>query len=143
MGYVSMHRCSGCPGCNEPVLGKEQIMALLAALEAYVKRDHEEDQRRWRKSLKRIAADVQGVPSVAGEVLVPPGRGYPYLRVTWDVDKLGLGYEECREVLMDGEPRIAVIATEEGIELISINILPGEDRIIGLRLSEVLRQAAG
>lgn len=123
-------------------VGKEQIVALLAALEAYVKRDHEEDQRRWRKRLKRIADDVQRVPTANGELFVPPGRGYPYLRVKWDVEKLGLSYEECREVLMDGDPRIAVIAGSEGIELISINILPGEDRIIGLRLSEVLRQAA-
>jgi len=124
-------------------VGKEQIMGLLAALEAYVRRDHEKDQRRWRKCLKRIADDVRHVPTTASEIFFPSGRGYPYLRVSWDVEKLGLGYEACQEVLMDGEPRIAVIPSPEGIEIISINLSPGEERIIGLRLSEVLRHAAG
>jgi L-seryl-tRNA(Ser) seleniumtransferase len=123
-------------------VGKEQIMALLAALEAYVRRDHEEDQRRWRKYLERIAHDVRNVPTVASEIYVPPDRGYPYLRVSWDVEKLGLDYQACLEILMDGEPRIAVIPSRDGIEIISINLSSGEDRIIGLRLSEVLRQAA-
>jgi L-seryl-tRNA(Ser) seleniumtransferase len=124
-------------------VGKEQIMGFLAALEAYVRRDHEEDQRRWRKWLKRIADDVRHVPTTASEIFVPSDRAYPYLRVSWDVEKLGLDYQVCHEVLMDGEPRIAVIPTEESIEIISINLAPGDDRIIGLRLSEVLRQAAG
>jgi uncharacterized pyridoxal phosphate-dependent enzyme len=124
-------------------VGKEQIMGLLAALEAYVRRDHEEDQRRWREYLKRIADDVGHVATTASEIFVPPDRDYPYLRVSWDVEKLGLGYQDCRDVLMEGAPRIAVIAGREGIEIISINLSAGEDRIIGLRLSEVLRQAAG
>jgi L-seryl-tRNA(Ser) seleniumtransferase len=123
-------------------VGKEQIMALLAALEAYVLRDHAEDQRRWRKFLARIAKDVEGVPTTSSEIFVPPGRGYPYLRVTWDVQRLGLGYEACGEKLMGGEPRIAVRVDPEGIDIISINLNPGEDRIIGLRLSEALRKAA-
>jgi hypothetical protein len=62
--------------------------------------------------------------------------------LSWDVEKLGLSYEACRDVLMDGDPRIAVIPNLEGIEIISINLAPREERIIGLRLSEVLRQAA-
>ena len=97
-------------------VGKEQIMGLLAAPEAYVRRDHEADQRRWGKCLKRIADDVRHVPTTTSEIFFPSGRGYPYLRVSWDVEKLGLGYEACQEVLMDGEPRIAVIPSPEGIE---------------------------
>jgi L-seryl-tRNA(Ser) seleniumtransferase len=123
-------------------VGKEQIMAVLAALEAYVLRDHEEDQRSWRKFLARIAKSVEGIPTTGSEIFVPPGRGYPHLRLAWDVQRLGLSYEDCSEELMGGEPRIAVRVETEGIEIASINLNPGEDRIIGLRLSEVLRKAA-
>jgi L-seryl-tRNA(Ser) seleniumtransferase len=123
-------------------VGKEQIMAVLAAFEAYVLRDHEEDQRLWRKFLARIAKDVEGVPTTSSEIFVPPGRGYPYLRITWDIERLGVSYEACSEKLMGGEPRIAVRVDPQGIDIISINLNPGEDRIIGLRLSEVLRRAA-
>ncbi len=122
-------------------VGKEQIMALLAALEAYLSRDHEADQRRWRAYLARIARDLEEVPTVRGELFVPPERGYPYLRVTWNVRALGLSYEACRERLLNGTPRIAVVAGTEGLEIVSINLSPGEDRIIGLRLSDVLRAA--
>lgn len=123
-------------------VGKEQIMALLAALEAYLRRDHEADQRRWRRSLTRLAGELEGVPTVRGELFVPPERGYPYLRVSWDVRALGLSYEACRERLLNGTPRIAVVAGPDGLEIVSINLSPGEDRIIGLRLGEVLREAA-
>lgn len=124
-------------------VGKEQIMALLAALEAYLRRDHEEDQRRWRRFLTRIADDVRDVPTTRAEIFVPPERGFPYLRVTWDVPRLGLGYEACRDELFGGEPRIAVNAGPEGVEIASINLHPGEERILGLQLREVLSQAAG
>ncbi len=123
-------------------VGKEQIMALLAALEAYLRRDHEEDQRRWRNFLGRIADDVRGVPTIGSEIFVPPERGFPYLRVSWNVRALGLSYEACRRKLYDEAPRIAVEAGADGLEIASINLSPGEDRIIGLRLGEVLREAA-
>jgi D-glucosaminate-6-phosphate ammonia-lyase len=46
-------------------VGKEDIAGLVAALEAYDRRDHEEDLRRWSGSLRRIEAALSRLPGIA------------------------------------------------------------------------------
>ena len=125
-------------------VGKEEIMGLLKAVEIYVNRDHEADQQLWRGFMERIAKEVAGVPTVKSEIYVPGPGGHPvpYLRVQWDVAKLGLSYKDCGKQLSEGEPRIEVNVAENEINLASYNLFPGEDRIVAWRLGEVLREAA-
>ena len=94
--------------------------------------------------MKRVAKIVGDVPSIDTEVYVPGPGGHPipYLRVKWDQRKLGLSYSECYKALQDGEPRIEVNNTERGLELASYNLFPGEERIVGMRLREILLDAA-
>ncbi len=119
-------------------------MALLAAVEMYVHRDHEADQKLWRGYMERVAKEVGGLQTVKTEIYVPGPGGHPipYLRVQWDEKKLGLSYAECKKRLSDGEPRIEVNADDGEITLASYNLFPGEDRIVAWRLREVLRDAA-
>ena len=123
-------------------VGKEEIMALLAALEVYTRRDHDAEERLWRGFLSRITSDVERVPTVRTEVFMPPARHVPNLRVQWDADAVSLSYDDCRMALWDGEPRIAVWSSADDITLNPMNLQPGEDRIIGLRLGELLRAAS-
>jgi L-seryl-tRNA(Ser) seleniumtransferase len=125
-------------------VGKEEIMALLKAVEIYVNRDHEADQKLWRGFMERVAKEVAGVSTVKTEIYVPGPGGHPvpYLRVQWDVKKLGLSYADCGKQLSEGEPRIEVNVAENEINLASYNLFPGEDRIVAWRLGEVLREAA-
>jgi hypothetical protein len=58
--------------------------------------------------------------------------------VQWDERQLKLTYKECGERLREGEPRIEVNVADEEINLASYNLFPGEERIIGWRLREVL-----
>jgi L-seryl-tRNA(Ser) seleniumtransferase len=87
---------------------------------------------------------VAGLPTVKTEIYVPGPGGHPvpYLRVQWDVAKLGLGYKDCGKRLSEGEPRIEVNVAENEISLASYNLFPGEDRIVAWRLGEVLREVA-
>ena len=125
-------------------VGKEEIMASLAALETYLERDHKEDQRLWRGFLSRIAKDIKGIPTVITETYVPEEREFPYLRVKWDQGRMGLTYLECKQRMSAGDPRIEVNAdSKEGLSIASLNLFPGEDRIVGLRLGQVLRGAVG
>jgi L-seryl-tRNA(Ser) seleniumtransferase len=125
-------------------VGKEEIMALLKAVEIYVNRDHEADQKLWRGFMERIEKEVSGLPTVKTEIYVPGPGGHPvpYLRVQWDAAKLGLSYKDCGKRLSEGEPRIEVNVAENEISLASYNLFPGEDRIVAWRLGEVLREAA-
>ena len=118
-------------------------MALLAALEVYMRRDHDAEERLWRGFLSRITSDVKRVSTVRTEVFIPSARHVPSLRVQWDAGAVSLSYDECRMALWDGEPRIAVRSSSDGITFNPMNLQPGEDRIIGLRLGELLRAASG
>jgi L-seryl-tRNA(Ser) seleniumtransferase len=125
-------------------VGKEEIMALLKAVEIYVNRDHEADQKLWRGLMERVAKEVAGLPTVKTEIYVPGPGGHPipYLRVQWDMKKLGLSYADCGKQLSEGEPRIEINVAEDEINLASYNLFPGEDRIVAWRLGEILREAA-
>ncbi len=125
-------------------VGKEEIMGLLKAVEIYRLRDHDHDQEQWRGFMERIAKMVGDVPSIQSEVYIPGPGGHPipYLRVQWDQSKLGLTYSECTTALQEGEPRIDLNTTDNGLELASYNLFPGEERIVGMRLREVLLEAA-
>jgi L-seryl-tRNA(Ser) seleniumtransferase len=126
-------------------VGKEEIMGLLAAVEVYVSRDHEADQRLWRSFMESIAKDLKGTAGVKTEIYVPGPGGHPipYLRVQWDRSRIPLSYEECGRKLREGEPRIEVNVGREELTLASYNLFPGEERIVGWRLREVLQEAAG
>ena len=125
-------------------VGKEEMMGLLAAVDEYVHRDHEGDQRLWRGFMESIASDLQGISTVTAEVYVPGPGGHPvpYLRVQWDQDRLHVKYGDCAQQLRDGEPSIEVNAASDGLSLASYNLFPGEERIVGFRLRGILRDAA-
>ena len=119
-------------------------MGLLKAVEIYHRRDHDADQKQWRGFMERIAKMVRDVPSIDTEVYIPGPGGHPipYLRVKWDQRKVGLTYAQCYKALQDGEPRIDVNNKDTGLELASYNLFPGEERIVGMRMREILLDAA-
>ena len=121
-------------------VGKEEIMALLAAVETYVHRDHDADQKLWMGFMKRVEKEVRDIPTVKAEIYVPGPGGHPipYLRVQWDEKQLALTYKECGERLREGEPRIEVNVGHQEINLASYNLFPGEERIVAWRFREVL-----
>jgi L-seryl-tRNA(Ser) seleniumtransferase len=130
-------------------VGKEELMGMLAAVEVYLSRDHETDLRTWRGFMESIAGDVKDVDTVETSVYVPgpgqgPGGGHPipYLKVQWDQSKLRLTYQDCSRQLREGEPSIEVNTSRETLDLASYNLFPGEERIVGLRLREILSRAA-
>jgi L-seryl-tRNA(Ser) seleniumtransferase len=126
-------------------VGKEELMGMLAAVELYLSRDHEADQRIWRSFMESIARSLRGIESVKTRIYVPgpgegPGGGHPvpYLKVQWDQAALKLTYQDCSRKLKEGEPSIQVNTGSEGLDLASYNLMPGEERIVGLRLRELL-----
>jgi len=108
-------------------VGKEEIMGMLAAVEAWVKRDHEGEWKRWQSWLDHIAARVGKVDGVATEVLQPEGLSNrsPQLRLSWDGARLGIHGREVAKILYETEPRIIFggssgDAREEGPSTITI-----------------------
>jgi L-seryl-tRNA(Ser) seleniumtransferase len=126
-------------------VGKEEIMGLLAAIEVYVKREHAADLKLWHGMMQSVARDIKRVRGVTAEVYVPKYPGahpVPYLRVKWSQAEMPLSYQDCAKRLSDGEPCVEVNASADELTLASYMLSPGEERIVGWRLAQVLGDAA-
>jgi len=125
-------------------VGKEEIVGVWAALEHFMKQDHQAVWRDWEKRCKTVADLLSPVKSVKTEVFVPQiANAVPHLRITWDFTASGLTPAEVVKQLRDGEPRIEVRpGAKDAIEVAVWMLDPGEEQIVGKRLREILRKAA-
>jgi L-seryl-tRNA(Ser) seleniumtransferase len=89
-------------------VGKEEIMGMLAAVEMWVKRDHEAEWRQWQSWLDAIGTRAKQVNGITTEVLQPEdlSNHAPRLRILWDGEKLGITGTEAADILYKGNPRI-------------------------------------
>lgn len=149
--------------CRPMKVGKEEIMGLLAAVEAWQKIDLNALDKEWNGRAKKIATLVETVPGVTTDIQIPRGGNrYPTLTVTWDVNAFKLSVQDCARKLRDGTPRIEVLTSsnpsmvaavhegdpkmphqnrEDKLQIVSMTLQPGEDAIVGRRLREILNEA--
>lgn len=131
------------PGRDNKV-GKEEILGMLAAVEAWVKRDHEAEWKTWLGRLDHIAQKVSAINGVDTRVEEPTGFSNiaPVLHISWDPSQFHVSGEELAEELGRNKPRVAVGSrTTNGIT--SINITPsqmkdGEDKTVADRVYGLL-----
>ncbi|MHB0857221.1 MAG: aminotransferase class V-fold PLP-dependent enzyme [Anaerolineae bacterium] len=138
---------NGCPhgGLARPMkAGKEEIMGLLAAVEAWVLgRDHAAEWRAWEAVLEHIADAVVDLPTVRTEVRQPGiANVAPTLYVTWDRERLGWSPQAVREALLEGDPAIAINLRDEGLLVTPTMLEAGEGQVVARRLAEVLHASA-
>lgn len=119
-------------------VGKEEIIALVVALEAYVKRDHERDLAIWRERATWLAGELQGIPGVTAEVAVNT-KGYADVHLSWDEAVIPVTHGELRERLMAGEPRM----TYDGTTVRVRQLTEAELRVVATTLRRVLESLAG
>lgn len=130
-------------------VGKEEIMGMLAAVEVWVKRDHDAEWRQWEAWLDQIATSVKRMDGVTTRV-GQPNEGLsnrtPHLKIQWDGDKLGITGQELSKILLDTEPRI-VLAGSSGrrpdnmassVTVVAYMMMPGDAKVVAERLYAVL-----
>jgi uncharacterized pyridoxal phosphate-dependent enzyme len=152
--------------CRAMKVGKEEIVAVLTAIETWKDLDLDALNREWHARVATIARMVETVPGVTTEIVVPEaGNRYPTLEVFWDVEDFGFTVADCDRELRAGEPRIEVLTennpsmvpgadedtapdvtalkggAEDRIRLVSMTIQDGEELILGKRLREILSAA--
>jgi L-seryl-tRNA(Ser) seleniumtransferase len=119
--------------------GKEEIMGLLAAVEMWVRRDHQAEWKEWERRLEVIAGAATAVRGVTTSVRVPrPSNVSPVLHLHWDAVALGLAPEEVQRQLSEGEPRIEVFAHNDGVNFNAYMMEPGEEEQVAKRIGEIL-----
>jgi uncharacterized pyridoxal phosphate-dependent enzyme len=133
------------PGRDNKV-GKEEMLGMLAAVEAWTTRDHEQEWATWLSWLDEISKKVIKVEGVTTDVEQPVGLSNrtPRLTISWDPDKLHITGEEIAEKVARTKPRIAIGARTRD-EMTSINITPsqmrpGNAKVVANRLYEILSQ---
>ena len=129
-------------------VGKEEIMGMLAAVEAWKKRDHEAEWKQWLSSLNHISEKVSSVKGVTTEVVQPRGLSNktPSLRIRWDGAAVGITGSEVAKQLLDNEPRIVVAGgtgfrptrMESTVTITPYMMMPGDEKVVADRLYAVL-----
>jgi L-seryl-tRNA(Ser) seleniumtransferase len=124
-------------------VNKEELLAMMVAVDSFVNRDHKAVWREWEKRVKQVADAVASVKSVKTEQFVPEiANAVPHLRVTWDESVVKLTPRQVAQQLREGEPSIEVRpGSREALEIAVWMMQPGEAQIVGRRIREVLKGA--
>jgi len=130
-------------------VGKEEIMGMLAAVESWVKRDHDAEWKLWESWLNTISDSVKRIDGVTTRENQPReglSNRTPSLSIQWDGAKLGITGSEVAKLVLDTEPRI-VLASGSGarpnamasaVSVVPYMLIPGDEKVIANRLYEVL-----
>lgn len=123
-------------------VNKEEILGMLAALEAFLARDAEAEWDMWEKQIKLISDHAASVPGVTTEIHIPEIANHvPSLRIKWDEKKVKITAGEARQILRDGHPSIETMGDKDTIAITTWQMVPGEERIVAKRVKEILQGA--
>lgn len=136
------------PGRDNKV-GREEMIGMVAAVEAWVTLDHEAIWKKWISWLNTISKKLTTLDGIKANIHEPKelSNHSPFLVVSWDPAKWNITGEELAEELGRTTPRIAVGSggknrNEPGV-LTSIDITtgqmqPGEELVVAERIFTVL-----
>jgi len=137
-------------------VAKEQIVGMVAAVDWLLEQSDDGMQKEFHRRADRIASVLKDIPSLRHEVFVPPvANAVPHLVIRYDANRVRKTPLEVSQILREGSPAIelnpstgrkpASAGLPGGEDTIVIGVWmlqPGEDRIVGQRLREVLLKAS-
>ncbi len=145
------------PGRDNKV-GREETLGMVAAVEAWTKRDHQAEFNKWLSYLDTISKRVSQIDGVKTAVRQPQGLSNhtPSLTISWDPHKFHITGEEVAEDCARNKPRIALSAGGGGgrrgapepaanssstsISIAAWMMQPGDDKVVAERLHALLAQ---
>ncbi len=121
-------------------VGKEELVGLLAAVERYLKVDHQAEIRELDNRVSYMIESLSHAKGIKAERHVPViANEVPHLLLTWKEAELNITSQDVAKKLLEGEPSIAVLQQGPGNLLVSVWMMrPGEHRIVTKRLREIL-----
>jgi L-seryl-tRNA(Ser) seleniumtransferase len=127
-------------------VSKEDMIALLAAVERFVKLDPAAEAKEFERRIAVIEKALSDLPTIQFERIVPAVANHvPHLQITWDEKILKISREKVTRELAEGDPRIRIGRVggtgDKGILISVLTLQEGEERIVATRLGEILKQA--
>ena len=145
---IAAARLNGLPHANTIGRGmkvnKEEVLAMMVALESYLQRDHNGDWREWERQVEVVAKRVEKVPGVHATRFVPEiANRSLQLHIGWDPRQVRVHRDRVLDQLRAGEPPIEARPWEaEELEVLVWTLQPGEAGIVGRRIAEILQTAS-
>ncbi len=124
-------------------VNKEEILGMYAALDRYVKQDHEKEWKMWESQIAVIENEAKKVKGVTTEVTVPPIANHtPALSITWIASVVKITRKDLQEKLRNGNPSIEVMGKGDNTINITVFMLkPGQEKVVAARVSEEIKKA--
>ena len=123
-------------------VNKEEMVAVMVAIENYVHRDHEADWREWERRVKTMDDRISKVKGAKTERFLPEiANQVPHLRVSWDQAVVKITPDEVKQRLRGGSPSIELIPggyVPDTLEIASWMMKPGDAETVGRRIAEEL-----
>ena len=128
-------------------VSKEDMIALLAAVDRFVHLDHEAERKEYERKLDVIEKAVKQVPGVTCERIVPAIANHvPHLIIDWDAKRVRLTREEFTRKLASGDPPIQlgrVAGTgDRGVLVSVLTLQEGEEAMVAERVYKLLKNAS-
>ncbi len=125
-------------------VSKENMVAMLTAVQRYLRLDHAAEWRERERSISVIAAAVSDIPTVTTKTIVPPIANHvPHLLIFWDEAQLKVTRDQMKQQLAAGDPSIATARVhgtgDEGFLISVFTLQPGEDEVVAERVRQILR----
>jgi L-seryl-tRNA(Ser) seleniumtransferase len=129
-------------------VSKEDMVALLAAVERFVRLDHKAEWREWERRLGVIEKALKDIPTLQCERVVPPIANHvPHLILAWDEKRLKLTRARVTRELAEGNPPIQIGRVsgtgDRGILISVLTLQTGEEQAVADRLRAILRRRPG
>ncbi len=120
-------------------VGKEELCGLLAAVERYLKVDHQAEGREIEARVTSIRGALKNAKGVRTERFVPVIQNeVPHVTVHWDEAARSLTSQQVGDKLLASDQPIHVQRTGKGELTISVWMMRGnEHEIVGRRLREI------
>jgi L-seryl-tRNA(Ser) seleniumtransferase len=124
-------------------VGKEEMIGLLAALERYLKADHDGERKELESRVAEIRDGLAGIDGLTTERYIPPIANHvPHVLINWTEGAFPWKTGDVTRKLMQGDPPIAVSGFGERRLKISVWMMqPGEHKVVLQRLRDVFKRA--
>ena len=122
-------------------VGKEEIVGMVAALERFLKADHEAERKMLARRVSEMMGILKGVHGVEMREETPAiANERPHFVMEWDESKRKPAVREVLQQLRAGDPPIAVSGRGPGRILVSVWMMHGDEhKIVAQRLNEIFR----
>ena len=122
-------------------VAKEEIIGMVAAVERFLKVDHEAEARELDRRVTEMITTLNKVAGVKVSKHVPViANELPHFQMEWDEQASKITTKQLVENLQSGEPAIHVLPQGPGKIVVSVWMMTGQQhRIVAKRLGEIFR----